>query len=223
MSTKMTIANLKTFQTIHTYQLRECINEARAKFGENPIRNDDFIARVKDELEDVKLCGAKFSHHVKMPNGGVSIREAEGYNLTFEQAMYVGMRESKGVRRAVYEVLKAQEEHIDKLSSELKAVRNTNKELYKVMSKAVHKLNGEDTQAYHYVREADLLNVIVFGHSSKELRELLNSPTVRDYIEEDKLNQLAYLQRTNTTLLELGMEYKERKGTLDKLFKEHYK
>lgn len=220
MSTKMTIANLKTFQTINTYELLQCINETRAKFGENPIENRHFISRVEDELEDAKLPAVKLLR-LALPQGGYN--EVRVYDLTFEQAMYVGMRESKGVRRAVYEVLKAQEEHIDKLSSELKAVRNTNKELYKVMSKAVHKLNGEDTQAYHYVREADLLNVIVFGHSSKELRELLNSPTVRDYIEEDKLNQLAYLQRTNTTLLELGMEYKERKGTLDKLFKEHYK
>lgn len=223
MSTKMTIANLKDFQTIHTYELLQCINEARAKFGEKPVRNNDFLARVEDDLEGDELCSVKFLRHVEMPNGGVDTREINGYNLTLGQALYVGMRESKGVRCDVYEVLKGQEERIAHLTSEIEAVRNTNKEFYKVIAKAVDKLNEEVLKEFHYVREADLLNVIVFGHSSKELRELLNSPTIRDYIEDDKLKQLEYLQRTNTTLIELGMEYKERKGTLEKLFKEHYK
>lgn len=92
-----------TTGTISTIELRDIVNEARKQAGENNIQNTDFLARVEDELGD-EIEGQKFSDlapRTKTPMAA--------YRLTHDQAMLVGMRESKSVRRKVLEKLKALE------------------------------------------------------------------------------------------------------------------
>lgn len=89
-----------TTGTISTIELRDIVNEARKAMGEAQIRNDQFIARVENEL-DGEIEGAKFLHlapRTKTPMAA--------YRLTRDQAMLVGMRESKAVRRKVLDKLK---------------------------------------------------------------------------------------------------------------------
>ncbi|EGY3950779.1 hypothetical protein JII93_005119, partial [Escherichia coli] len=47
------IANQSSFPaaTIDSQMLLKMVNEARKLCGEKPVRNNDFIARVKDELD----------------------------------------------------------------------------------------------------------------------------------------------------------------------------
>lgn len=61
------------------------INESRESAGENPIRNNDFLKRVEDELEG-ELSVTKISQPL---TGGTPQRY---YDLTLEQCMLVGMR-----------------------------------------------------------------------------------------------------------------------------------
>lgn len=85
--------------TINTLELRAMVNDARAGFGESQVRNDHFLARVEDELGEEIIGVEKFC----IPHHGNLV---DAYTLTLEQAMLVGMRESKGVRRQVLEQLK---------------------------------------------------------------------------------------------------------------------
>jgi len=71
--------------------LRSVINPARLEFGEPEVQNSKFIARVEDELDD--LPAVKIIHRFG--------NEVRSYDLTMKQMMFVGMRESKAVRRAV--------------------------------------------------------------------------------------------------------------------------
>lgn len=89
--------------TISTLQLLEIINGLRVAEGEKVIRNTDFLHRVKDELSDDQTFNESF---VKVQTAG---RPTDSYTLTLEQAMLVGMRESKGVRRGVLAKLKEME------------------------------------------------------------------------------------------------------------------
>ncbi|WP_313462504.1 hypothetical protein [Pseudomonas nitroreducens] len=85
--------------TMTTIDLRDMVNEARAAAGEPKVRNDQFIARVQDELgEELGVC-KKIAH----PQSGVLM---DAYDLTRDQCELVAMRESKGVRRAVRDRLK---------------------------------------------------------------------------------------------------------------------
>ncbi|MDP9528523.1 phage antirepressor KilAC domain-containing protein [Pseudomonas protegens] len=83
-------------------ELRELINAARKSSGEPQVRNDQFLCRVEDELGD-ELEGVQ-KYYTPFHGNQVAT-----YDLTLDQCMLVGMRESKSVRRNVLEKLKALE------------------------------------------------------------------------------------------------------------------
>ena len=91
--------NANVSRTITSIELRDMVNIARAQAGEPKVRNDQFITRVEDELGD-ELGGCNFIAH---PQSHV---EMASYDLTLDQCMLVGMRESKAVRRSVLQKLK---------------------------------------------------------------------------------------------------------------------
>lgn len=86
-------------RTVSSIDLRDMVNEARAHAGEPKVRNDQFIIRVQDELGE-ELGECKFVAH---PQSRVDMAS---YDLTLDQCMLVGMRESKAVRRSVLQKLK---------------------------------------------------------------------------------------------------------------------
>lgn len=83
-----------------TLKLRDLINDARADAGEPRVRNDQFLARVEDELGD-ELEGVQKYY---TPFHG---NQVAAYDLTLDQCVLVGMRESKSVRRTVLAKLKS--------------------------------------------------------------------------------------------------------------------
>ena len=76
--------------------LNEVINPARKSAGENPIRNNDFLRKVQDEIEDL----GRYEFFVTSNN------RIKCYTLNIEQMTLIGMRESKAVRRRVLDTLK---------------------------------------------------------------------------------------------------------------------
>ncbi|EPG5762885.1 phage antirepressor, partial [Pseudomonas aeruginosa] len=86
--------------TMTTIELRDMVNEARLAAGEPKIRNDQFLARVEDELGD-ELEGVQ-KYYTPFHGNQVAT-----YDLTLDQCMLVGMRESKSVRRSVLAKLKS--------------------------------------------------------------------------------------------------------------------
>ncbi|MGN9466739.1 phage antirepressor KilAC domain-containing protein [Pseudomonas syringae] len=90
-------------RTMSTIDLRDIINGEREAAGEPKVRNDHFLSRVEDELGD-EMRGVKKYY---TPIHG---NQVETYDLTLDQCMLVGMRESKAVRRSVLQKLKDIEE-----------------------------------------------------------------------------------------------------------------
>jgi hypothetical protein len=81
--------------------LNNIINPARIGAGESPVENRHFIARIEDEIDDLGVA-EKFSATTSQG----AKREVKGYNLSLDQMMLIGMRESKAVRRSVLSNLK---------------------------------------------------------------------------------------------------------------------
>lgn len=83
-------------------ELREIVNAARVEHGESKVRNDQFLARIEDELEgELGRCKTFAAPKTNTP--------MKGYDLTRDQCTLVGMRESKAVRRSVLAKLKSVE------------------------------------------------------------------------------------------------------------------
>lgn len=85
-----------TDKTIDSQSLLVMVNEARKQCGEKPVRNNDFLARIKDELE-----GETYEIFVGQKNGA----EIEIAEMSIKQALRVAARESKAVRRSLVDKL----------------------------------------------------------------------------------------------------------------------
>lgn len=83
---------------IDSQELLIMVNEARKQHGEKPIRNNDFVARIKDELE-----GETYEIFVGQKNGA----DIEIIDMLTKQALRVAARESKAVRRSLVDKLEA--------------------------------------------------------------------------------------------------------------------
>ena len=94
MRNQLTTQNKPVAMT--TIELLAQINEFRAMSGQPKIRNNDFIGRVEDEIEDLPACETFVSNNQKV----------KGYTLNGDQCLLVGMRENKTVRLKVLTWLK---------------------------------------------------------------------------------------------------------------------
>lgn len=83
---------------ISSLDLYIIVNQAREMAGEAKVRLNQFNERIEDELDEADYKKIV----VKNPNG----TESNEYIFSVEQAMLVGMRESKAVRRSVLDKLK---------------------------------------------------------------------------------------------------------------------
>ena len=81
------------------------------------------------------------------------------------------------------------------------------------MTKAV--LHAHDpVKHYHFSNEADMINRIVLGMPAKEFRIKHGVECVRDALDAAQLSEINRLQIINTGLIEVGMEFQERKEKL---------
>ncbi|HFV0418423.1 TPA: hypothetical protein ACH7UD_004861, partial [Escherichia coli] len=97
--------------------------------GEAPVRNDQFLARVRDELDDCKSFATEqtFPTVLITPTGGG--RQMESITLTGDQLLLVGMRESKAVRRKVLDYIRRIEKDKQLLEDQKKraAIQSANR------------------------------------------------------------------------------------------------
>ncbi len=82
---------------------------------------------------------------------------------------------------------------------------------YRMLTKAT-KDTHEQPQSYHYSNEALMINEIVFG---------VRFGDVRDTATEQELDAVADLEARNATLIDIGMEYHERKEKLKMMFEKN--
>ncbi len=69
---------------------------------------------------------------------------------------------------------------------------------------------------YHFSNECDLINRLVTGLSAQKFKEARGIERVRDGLTAAELQLMNKLQVHNTSLIELGFSYEERKGLLEK-------
>ncbi|MCV5890414.1 hypothetical protein OFO15_05260 [Escherichia coli] len=122
MSQQVVIFNNEFSMSSYEF-LTTVINPARSEAGESPVRNDQFLARVRAELDDCKT----FATALITPTGGG--RQMESITLTGDQLLLVGMRESKAVRRKVLEYIRRIEKDKQLLEDQKKraAIQSANR------------------------------------------------------------------------------------------------
>ncbi|EBI3276607.1 hypothetical protein QR999_000563 [Salmonella enterica] len=99
------LGSVVTDKTIDSQYLLEMVNQARKQCGEKEVRNNDFIGRIKDELEG--------EHYEIFVVQKANKTTSEKVVMSIKQALRVAARESKSVRRSLVDKLESmQEAHI---------------------------------------------------------------------------------------------------------------
>ena len=78
---------------------------------------------------------------------------------------------------------------------------------------------GKATQRHHYTNESNMLSRIVLGGMTAKQWAQANGVAgePRDSMKVEQLELLAYLENTNITLIDMGMEFEQRKAELMRL------
>ena len=116
----------------------------------------------------------------------------------------------------------------DTVSASDIALRNSLRAEYPSLTDALRdrrEREGKATLPHHYSNEADMINRIVLGMSSKQFRIQMNLPKdaeIRNYIPEDTKAVMLHLQRIDTALMDTGEDFQNRKYKLLRVFNERY-
>tara|TARA_R100000951_G_scaffold113678_1_gene116178 strand:- start:5 stop:682 length:678 start_codon:yes stop_codon:yes gene_type:complete len=108
------------------------------------------------------------------------------------------------------------------------ATRNTAKLEAPFMTKAVkftRDAAGKKSQHFHFSNEFNLINQVALGMTAKKYRELhgLDANThLRDTLTTLEIACIEHLQRANTTMIEIGMDYQKRKCELSKIYTQRH-
>ncbi len=92
-------------QKMSSKDLLDLINQVRAQFGEPQVRLNKFNEKIEDELD-----GENYTKSVVQNSNNT---ESVVFELTIDQCILIGMRESKGVRKNVLAILKEKQKPFD--------------------------------------------------------------------------------------------------------------
>jgi phage regulator Rha-like protein len=80
---------------------------------------------------------------------------------------------------------------------------------------------GKEIKHYHFSNEFDLVNRIALGQTASKFRAhhgLDKSEPIRDHLTACQISCIEHLQRLNTSLIEIHMDFEQRKEQLNKVY-----
>lgn len=180
--------------------------------------------KIKSFAENVDFIS--FDKTVEAENTNITTKE---YSLTIDCAKNVSMMENteSGSLCRTYFILM---ENIVTKNKEWLAIRDPEKEEYKKMSAEVDawcfRLWHHHASRSEYAVEADMLNTIVTGKTSQQLKSeygVASNDLIRDYLKKEHNEELLFLEQQNQVLLLMDMGFTERKNMLTKMHEVKFK
>jgi len=121
-------------------------------------------------------------------------------------------------------------EKIVKENKDWWAIRDPEKEEYKKMSAEVdawcNRVHHRKANRFEFAAEADMLNLIVTGKTSHELKcelHIVTNDLLRDYLKKEHNEELLFLEQQNQILLRMDMIFDERKNLLTQMYRAKFK
>lgn len=150
--------------------------------------------------------------------------KSKTYTLTVDMAKQLAMidkRESGFIARRYFILM----EKIVADNKDWLAIRDPEKAEYKKMSAEIdawcYRIWHHHASRSEYAVEADMLNVIVSGKTSQQLKAeygVAATDLIRDYLKKEHNEELLFLEEQNQVLLLMDMGFTERKNMLTKMY-----
>lgn len=191
------------------------------------VLGHDYVVFDSSDFRNKRLDFEQSGGTWKSKRGGD--RRSKDYLLSLDMAKEVAMVERNELGRAVRRYLIHCEEELSRSAPEIAAqlrqqlrARITAANLYKPMCVALDAARaeqGKGTQGHHYSTESNMIAKMVLGGlTAKQWAQISGvKGEPRDSMNADQLKHLAYLESTNITLIEMGMDYHQRKAELMRL------
>lgn len=156
-------------------------------------------------------------------------RPEKDYWLAIDMGKELSMLENNDQGRAVRRYFIQCEEALQRSAPEIAArfrrqlkARITAANNFKPMCAALDAFRaeqGKETDQRHYATESNMIARIVLGGLTAKQWAKLNGiqGEPRDSMNADQLEHLSYLESTNITLIDMGMDYHQRKAELTRL------
>ncbi|MCX8695542.1 antA/AntB antirepressor family protein [Gilliamella sp. B2828] len=189
------------------------------------IKNDDFLIFDSSEFRNQSTNNEQ---QIKWTTKRGGDRKSIDYILTIGTAKELAMIENNEKGRAIRKYFIRCEQHLKEIAPAIQK-----KELKRLKARievadysrpmcdalTIQRLSqSKETKPHHYTNEFNMINSIVLGMSAKAFRKSHNlTGDIRDYLNEQQLNHLAYLEKSNITLIDIGWNYEKRKAELIKL------
>jgi phage regulator Rha-like protein len=186
-------------------------------------RHDHVLRDIENMFKDLNIDAPKFGGIYKDSMN----RKKPMYILQYNETICLVTGYSSEMRMAVINRWQDLEKENELLKKELALKEQARSEAileYKPMTTALletRKALGKDTQHFHYSNEANLINLVVFGATSKKLKEQLeitDDESLRDNCTALQIKAIQDIQKHNTTMLEMGLCYDTRRLELSKIF-----
>lgn len=147
-------------------------------------------------------------------------RRAKAYHLTLSAAQRIAVSSNTDVGRALWDYLKEAEEIARRESAELLkqaqrrlVARVSGKELNGALNDAVKRVRekqGKKAAAFHFSNEATMVDTIALGQHPKAWkaeRGIAPADGVRNHMNADTLDLVAFLERTNANMMTTSANY----------------
>lgn len=184
-----------------------CLNDLhKAAGGEKRHQPSDWL-KTQAASELVELLNSENNRSLMVTTG----RTGGTYGckeIIYAYAMWISPKFNLAVIRA-YDALVNDTNHRDALASE-----------YRPMTDALKRVRaelGKETQRFHYVNEADLLNQVLTGLRSRDFKARYQGGCIRDNLTSYGREALLSLQRANTSFIEMEVDFDTRKERLKAL------
>ena len=197
-----------------------CINDIhKAAGGKNKHKPSYWLSnqQTKELIDEIMSDGGIPLSVIK---GGVNQGTYVCKELVYAYAMWINAKFHLHVIKTFDKVI--QEEYQRKNLRELARLE------YRPMTDAIkieREHQGKDIKPHHFSNEADLINRIALGMTSAKFKvhhDINKNESIRDYLTPCQIKCITDLQRANTTFIQLGMEFEERKLKLMELFKRNH-
>lgn len=212
--TNLTIANKKIRVKDGLYNLNDLHKASGSDASNAPaqwLRNK----KTKEFLETMQIRTVSSEGR----NGGTYTEK----KAVYAYAMWISPEFQSHVIDAYDSLVTGQMKELERQQSKANA-RLENKEMTFAV-KHDKERQGKQVAHYHFTNENNLINKITLGMTAAKYRqehELNKSDSIRDTLSLAEIKCIEHLQRANTTMIELGMEYETRKNKLNRLYMEFH-